>query len=160
MNDKKFYKHFFILYGIIAAVVLAVFVILFYSVKLSRKSWNENLRTSVQNVLNSYEEGQWKVKEQVAINNSFASHAAAYKITNADSEEAVAVIIRIATFYGPFPAVFIYQQSEENVNDEAIFAGYSSLKGNILKQINAGTTDKRVSFWCKKIPYVLGKKGK
>lgn len=156
MNDKNFYKNFFKNYGILSAIIISVFVLLFYSVKLSRKSWNENLRKSVELVLEEKNPGEWTVGAFKKIDNNLSLNAAAYCVTNVKTTETCyAVIVRVATFYGPIPAVFICD-SENNVS----FIGYSSVHGVIERQLMITSLDHRVRHWQEKIPYILSVGGK
>ena len=72
-DNKDFYKTFFKNYGILSAIIVTVFVFLFYSVKLSRKSWNENLKKSVETVLEEKLPDEWLVGNPIRIKNSLSS---------------------------------------------------------------------------------------
>ena len=61
-----------------------------------------------------------------------------------------AVIIRVVTFYGPVPAVYLYNQDEE-----VEFIGYSTLHGRIRIQLMDTKSDKRREYWQSKIPDIL-----
>jgi len=156
MNDKDFYKNFFKNYGILSAIIVTVFVVLFYSVHLSRKSWNENLKKSVESVLNENSPGEWKVGDYIPLKNNLSTNAAAYKIkNNRNSESAFAVIVRTATFYGPLPAVYICN-SKNNVS----FVGFSSIHGSVQHQLMLNSSDKRIKYWQQKIPLLISQGAK
>lgn len=151
ITNKKFFTN----YAFFLLILLVVFGILIYPAIVSKKSWNNNLRVSVQKVLNEYENEKWKVGAAIDIDKPITTSCAAYNITNKiDGSKACAVIIRITTLYGPLPAVFIY-----NYDNEVIFAGYSSLHGRVRNQLTAGVTDKRREYWQKKIPDILSQPG-
>lgn len=168
-DNKDFYKTFFKNYGILSAIIVTVFVFLFYSVKLSRKSWNENLKKSVETVLEEKLPDEWLVGNPIRIKNSLSSSAVAYKIRNKkDMSEAVAVIIRIQSFYGPMPAVYIcktiedfnYEEKADAKAEEMVkveFVGYSSVHGLVERQLTFNGSDKRIQYWQKKIAYMLWK---
>jgi len=150
ITNKKFFTN----YAFFLLILLVVFGILIYPSIVSKKSWNNNLRVSVQNVLDESQNGIWKVGAVIDIDKPIATSCAAYNITNkTDNSKASAVIIRITTLYGPLPAVFIYN------NDEVTFAGYSSLHGRVKNQLMAGISDKRREYWQKKIPDILNQPG-
>ena len=144
-------KKFFINYAIFTLFLLIVFGILSYSIILSRKSFSKNLSVSVQKVLDEYQKGKWAVMDNVPINKPISFNSAAYEVRcNQDNTLAKAVIIRVTTFYGPLPAVFIYHQ-----NKSVEFAGYASLHGRIGLALNSGYPDKRLEYWYKKVPEIL-----
>ena len=55
INNKNFFKN----YAFFILILLVIFVILSYTVVLSRKAWNKNLSTAVQKVLDDNELAQW-----------------------------------------------------------------------------------------------------
>lgn len=146
------YKVFFKNYGIFLAVITVIFGILIYSIILSKKSWNNNLRIAVEKVLDEQDPNQWTIGNNRPIKNPLSLTSACYEVRNRRTGEIFnAVIIRVETFYGPLPAVYICD-SENNVT----FIGYSSLHGRIEKIIKSNSGDKRIEYWQKKIPYVIG----
>lgn len=151
MTDKDFYKTFFKNYGILSAIIVTVFVVLFYSVKLSRNSWNENLKKSVETVLEEKLPGEWFVGNSIQLKNNLSSNAAAYQIRNKkDFTDSTAVIIRTQTFYGPLPAVYICDSQ-----NQVEFVGYASVHGIIGRQLTFAGVDKRIQYWQQKIPNII-----
>ncbi|MCQ2588844.1 MAG: hypothetical protein MJ179_00310 [Treponema sp.] len=146
------YKQYFRNYAIAAALLLAAFLILIYSVKLSRNSWVNGLRASVEKVLN--ENGDvWLVGDTIEISSPMTTNAAAYNIINKQTKEvSEAVILRVTTLYGPLACVFT---CDENNNVE--FAGFSSLHGRIATQFRDKSFDQRIEYWQRKVPSILGK---
>lgn len=146
------YKQYFRNYAIVAALLLAAFLILIYSVKLSRNSWVNGLRASVEKVLN--ENGDvWLVGDTIEISSPMTTNAAAYNIINKQTKEvSEAVILRVTTLYGPLACVFT---CDENNNVE--FAGFSSLHGRIATQFRDKSFDQRIEYWQRKVPSILGK---
>ena len=144
-------KKFFINYGLFLAILLVIFGMLSYSVVLSRKSWSKNLGNSVQKVLDEYEPKTWNVESAVTLKTPVSLNSAAYQIRNkTDGTVAKAVIVRITTFYGPLPAVYIYQEGQE-----VEFAGYSSLHGRIRNLLINTNSDKRREYWQSKVPDII-----
>jgi hypothetical protein len=151
--EKEFsYKNFFIKYGLLMSIVSVSVGILVYFSIISNNSWTKNLGPSLQKVLNdgATVENEWILNENISINNPLAYNASCYSVTNiSEKKDYVAIIIRINSFYGPLPAVFI--MNEEN---EVTFVGYSSLNGRIKEKINK-TNDNRIRYWKNKIPQIL-----
>ncbi len=144
-------KKFFINYAFFLLILSVLFGILIYATVLSKKSWNNNLSKSVQKVLDEYEPETWTVKDSIVINKPISVNCAAYQIkNNMDNSSAVAVILRVTTFYGPLPAVFIYND-DENIT----FAGFSSLHGRVRQEAQGTKSDKRINYWKSKIPEIL-----
>jgi len=153
MIENVSYKDFFKNYSIFLGIIVLVMGILIYSIVLSRKSWDNNLKTSVERVLDDYEPNQWSVLAVKKIKNPLSMSAACYEARSRKTGELYdAVIVRIETFYGPVPALYLCD-SENNVT----FVGFSSLHGRIEKILKSSSTDKRIEFWQKKVPYILNK---
>ena len=147
INNKNFFKN----YAFFILILLVIFVILSYTVVLSRKAWNKNLSTAVQKVLDDNELAQWKVGNSIPVNKPVTVNCAAYEIIDSNTNlRQSAVIIRIVTFYGPVAAVYTYKEGER-----AQFAGYSSLHGRIKTQLLNNKSDKRREYWQDKIPDIL-----
>lgn len=147
IDNKEFFKN----YAFFLVILLVIFGILSYSVVLSRKSWTKNLGVSVQKVLDEYEPSVWNVEAPVNLKKPVSVNCAAYQIRNkTDGSVSKAVIVRITTFYGPLPAVYIYKEGQE-----AQFIGYSSLHGRIKNQLVNNNSDKRREYWQAKIPDIL-----
>lgn len=151
MIENFSYKKFFINFGIFVGFIVVTFFILIYSIRLSRKSWQKNLKVSVEKVLDEKESNTWTLGNFIQINNSFALSGACYEAQNRKTGEvAKALILRVYTFYGPLPAVFLIDE-ENNVQ----FVGYSSVHGRVALQLTNKLSDKRIDFWKKKIIEIL-----
>lgn len=155
MTDNFSYKVFFKKYAFFLLIVSVVFGILIYFSRLSHKFWNNSLKTSIENVLEEHFPYEWAVGNSIEIKNTFASNAACCEVRNrSNGDLAYAVIIRIETFYGPLPAVYLYHLN--NLDKPFVeFVGYSSLHGRIAEIEKAKTVDKRIQYWGKKIPEIL-----
>lgn len=151
MNQNISYKDFFKRYGIFLLILVVIFGILIYSIFLSQRSWTQNLKNSVQVVLEERDPNTWTVENNVKIKNPFTMNAACYEVRNRKSGTLYkAVIIRIQTLYGPIPAVFMLD------DDSVYFVGYSSLHGVIASQLENNKTSKRIEYWIHKIPAIIG----
>lgn len=151
MIENFSYKKFFINFGIFVGFIVVTFVILIYSVRLSKKSWQKNLKVSIENVLDEKEANTWTVGNFIQINNSFSLSAACYEAQNRRTGEVSKVLIlRVYTYYGPLPAVFLIDKDKE-----VQFVGYSSVHGRVALQLTNKLSDKRIEFWKKKILEIL-----
>lgn len=145
-------KKFFTKYAFFIVILLVVFSILSYFVVAARKSWTKNLAVTVQKVLDESEQNRWKVGNNVVINKPLAINCSAYELSDTKSNDTeYAVIMRVITFYGPVPAVFVYNKNQQTVD----FIAYSSLHGRIRTQLMNNKSDKRREYWQEKIPELL-----
>lgn len=151
MTNDHTYKTFFINYGIYIGILVILFGILIYPIKVAQKSWQKNLKSNVEFVLDESEPNSWTVGNSIKIKNPFSMTAACYEARNRKSGDTYkCIIIRVQTFYGPIPAVFTIDK-ENNVE----FVGYSSLHGRISEQIISNKTNKRINYWKNKIPSII-----
>jgi hypothetical protein len=149
--DDKIYKTYFIKLGIFTLFIAIILGILIYSSVLSRKSWQKNLRSSVEKVLDEADSNTWIVGNYVPLNNTFTINAACYEVNNRKSGLPYkAIIIRVTTFYGPVALVFTIDE-DENVE----FKGVSSLHGRIASNLSLNKYSKRIEYWETRIPYIL-----
>lgn len=151
ISYKKFFKNYLILIG----VMTVIFGLLIYIIKITQKSWSKNLKASVETVLEDKNPGTWSVGNSISINNPFCLNAACYETRNKKSGElCTAIILRVNTFYGTIPAVFVCDR-QNNVT----FIGYSSLHGRVAVQLESSRNGKQIEYWIKKIPDILGNRG-
>ena len=150
ISNKKFFKN----YAFFILILLVVISILSYFIIVARKSWNNNLAITVQKVLDEKEADRWKVEEPIEIKKPVTVNCAAYKLSDSkDSAEKSIIIVRIVNYYGPIPAVYIYNHNDDSVD----FIGYSSLHGRIQNQLMNNKSDKRREYWQELVPSILKK---
>lgn len=134
-------------YGIFAGSLIVMISILGLSVFLSRKSWEEGLKRDITQVIDKEAPGQWTVGEYMKIKAPAAMSAACFRGRNTKSGARVYLIIaRIETLYGPFPAVFAYDEKNGTK-----LIGISGLDGRIRRQIGDGTNDSKIQYWMAKM---------
>lgn len=152
MMDKNFNnKDFFIKYGMFVGVLVVVAGILIYPCFVSKKSWDKNLKTTIDRVLDEKNPNQWTIDKQVPISGPMGLNAVAYEVKNTrEGTTSTAVLLRVMTFYGPQSALFLC-----NDEQEVSFVDFSSLHGRIRNQKNESSLDKRIEYWQKKIPEIL-----
>ena len=145
------YKDFFIRYGIFVAILVILIGLLIYPIKASKKFWTQNLKTTIEIVLDENNPNGWTVEKSIPINNTFSTNAACYEARNRKTGDLYkALIIRVQTLYGPLPAVFIMDK-DQNVS----FIGYSSLHGVVNEQLMNNSNSKRINYWINKIPTIF-----
>lgn len=151
MKKDISYSNFFKNYGIFISILIVIFGILIYFSIISQKSWKNNLKISIENVLNEIDDNSWTLGNNIKINNSLTLSSALYDAKNKkNGENYKAMIIRVQTFYGPLPAVFLIDK-DNNVT----FKGYASLHGRVANQIKDNNSNKRINYWKEKIPTLI-----
>ena len=148
MDAKEFWR----LFGIFSGIIIVLFGLNFGFIKLTENKWERDLKKTVQNFLDEKYPDEWLVSDFISLENPFYMSAAAFNITSKKiNKKAVAVIIRTQTFYGPYPAVYIYEDEENSY-----FAGYSNIHGRIKNLMEKQSSDIFISHWQKKLPDILG----
>lgn len=152
IESKEFFKKF----GILTGIIFLLAIILIYSIFISKKSWNTNLKLSITNVLNEYEPDVWEVGDLYPLENTIIANSNCYSLKNKNNSsiEYKVMIIRILTFYGPLPAVYIIDE-----NNKVTFAGISSLHGRINKQLTSNKYNKNIDYWKNVIEQLFEEKG-
>lgn len=146
-------KEFFRIFGIFFGIIVVFIGTSIGFIKLSEKSWKNNLKEKVQAVLDEKYPDEWQILDFKRIENPFYLSAACYEIIN-EKTHAVsnAIIIRTETLYGPYPAVFVC----DGEND-AEFIGYSSINGRIKNLMEARPSDFFISYWERRIPEIISR---
>lgn len=150
------YKNFFKNYGLFVSILVIVFGITIYVVKVTQKSWQKNLKINIEKVLEEYEPDTWTLGNFYQLNNPLSQNAACYDARNKKNGENYKVaIIRVQTLYGPLPTVFIIDK-DNNIT----IAGFSSLHGRVKNQIKENNTNKRLNYWKQKLPEIINQETK
>jgi len=141
-------KTYFVKLGIFTAFIAIIFGLLTYSVVLSRKSWQKNLRLSVEKILDENDSNNWIVGNAIPLNSPFTVNAACYEVSSRKTGIPYkAVIVRVPTFYGPVATVFTMD------NDNKVeMIGFSSVHGRIAENMHTNRYSKRFEYWERKIP--------
>lgn len=151
MKQNISYKTFSINYLIYVLITTVLFLLLVYTVKVSRKYWDKNLKATVENFFEENEKDTWLLENACLIENPLITSAACYDVRNKKNGEYYkAVIIRIQTFYGPIPGVFIVDK-ENNVD----FKGYAIIHGRVGTSLKNRSNSKRVEYWKYRIPDMI-----
>ncbi len=151
MKQQTSYKTFFINYAIFLLIAVVVFSILIYIIKISQKSWDKNLKSTVEYTLEETEPDTWDIGQPVKINTPMTTSAVCFDARNKKSgENCKVVIIRLQTFYGPHSGIYIVEN-----NDKVTFKGYTSLHGRCAAPLTISFTGRRVEYWNKRIAGML-----
>lgn len=153
MNNKRASLELLRKLGIFSGFCILVIVIMILIIHITYRPWQTKLKQNVFDVLEENSPGEWYIGDFVELNSSFAQNAACFEISNkTNSKKNYAVIIRVQTFFGPFAAVYTY-----NENDGASFIGFSNLHGRIATLLKNHKSDSHILFWGKRITTIMQK---
>lgn len=145
------YKTFLLNYLIFILIISGIFLLLVYMVKLSQKSWNKRLEPVILSVLEEVEPDTWIIEAASPIDNPLTTAAACYDVRNKKNGEYYkAVILRLQTFYGPVPGIFLMDK-DKNVE----YKGYALIQGRIKNHLNNFPLSRRINYWKKRIPEII-----
>lgn len=138
-------------YGILVGVLTLLFLILVGVTLASRKAWIRGLSQNVDAVLNeSY--GEFSIENNIPVLSGFNVSGAIFKVSKASSaSDYYAMILRVQTMYGPVPGVFLYEPGKTY----STFMGFTTINGNLEKQIYDVSKNSQISFWENKIPEII-----
>ncbi len=143
--------------GFFTGVVLVLFVLLSLMAFAARPTWEERLQRRVAQTVERLYPGEYVAGERVPLRGSHATSAAAYELVPVSGQvrgPVYGVIVRIATLYGPLPAVYRYSPQAG-----AEFIGFAVFDPHIGKE--AAITESlrnslQVRRWEERIPKLLG----
>ena len=148
-SSKKLLKQ----YGIFAGVLLGMFALLILVIVFSENKWRTGLKSRIEQVLEKEEPAKWSVGDYVEIKAPVALSAACFQARRKDTgTKGYVLMLRIETLYGPFPAVFVYDEKKS-----AHFVGIYGLNGRVRDIIGTGKNDARINFWITRIPEIVSK---
>ena len=148
-SSKKLLKQ----YGIFAGILLGMFALLILVIIFSENKWRTGLKNKVEQVLEEKEPAKWSVGDYVEIKAPVALSAACFQARRKDTgAKGYVLMLRVETLYGPFPAVFVYDEKKG-----AHFVGIYGLNGRVRDIIGNGKNDARINFWIKRIPVIVSK---
>lgn len=153
MEPKKLALHL----AFFLAVVLVLFGILVLMTFASRDAWDKGLQRRVAQTIERLYPGEYIAGNKLVLQGPYATSAAAYELVPVSSQKTgpvYGVIVRVATLYGPLPAVYRYSATAG-----VEFIGFAVFDSHIGKE--AAITESlrnsvQVSRWKKRIPMLLG----
>ena len=138
-------------YGIFTALLVVMLTAAGGAVKLSSARWERGLRSVVEKTLSGNTDFNGKVGRFVRIKSSFSLSAALFELEPPLSDGAdYAIVIRVQTMYGPFPAVFVYGKESGTR-----FIGFASISGRVKRLLEDNDSDPRIRYWTAKIPAIM-----
>ena len=138
-------------YGIFTALLVVMLTAAGGAVKLSSARWERGLRSVVEKTLSENTDFNGKVGRFVRIKSPFSLSAALFELEPPLSDGAdYAIVIRVQTMYGPFPAVFVYSK-----DSGAHFIGFAAVSGRIKRLLEDSPSDARIRYWTAKIPAIM-----
>ena len=138
---------FFAKYGIFTGILIVMLGFLICFSLLSRSSWENGLRKTVQKTLEASGES-YVAGESVPLGSALSISACAFQLEGELQEQSYAVIIRVATLYGPLPAVFVWTSGDET----ARFVSFASLSGKAAEKVYDSAQKSQLNYWSQRIP--------
>lgn len=126
--------------AVFTGIILAFFLILAGMAFAAKKNWENGLRLAVEQVLPPNE---WQCGEMLPINSNYSVSAACFKISNIKmpSKKSYALIMRATSYYGPLPAVFLFQ------DDKAVFQGMAYFNNSVAKEFSENKFNRQIDYW-------------
>lgn len=138
-------------YGIFTALLVVMLTAAGGAVKLSSAHWERGLRSVVEKTLSENTDFNGKVGRFVRIKSPFSLSAALFELEPSLSDGAdYAIVIRVQTMYGPFPAVFVYGKESDTR-----FIGFASISGRVKRLLEDNDFDPRIRYWTAKVPAIM-----
>ncbi|MBR6154678.1 MAG: hypothetical protein IKQ43_09630 [Treponema sp.] len=135
-------------FGIFTLIVVVLFAILLLFTLLSRNSWNEGMKDQINSALEA-NELQYKTGEQDRLHSSISMSCVSY--TDAENPSVHIVLLRTPTLYGPFPALYVYDESSGNVD----FIDLLLIDGKSKEAVVASAKNMQVQYWKNRIPLII-----
>lgn len=138
-------------YGILVGVLIVMILIMVLMSLLSRNSWNLGLEDALDEKLEQVSPGTYQIQQNYPLRTGFGTSAIAFELSQTNKKNAsYAVVIRIATLYGPYPAVFICE-ADSTVD----FIGFLNVQPAFEKHLTALSINSSISSWKKRVPSLL-----
>ncbi|MBO4547153.1 MAG: hypothetical protein J5700_06210, partial [Treponema sp.] len=92
--------------AVFTGTILAFFVVLAALIFAGKKNWETGLRSAVEQVLAPDE---WQCGDMIPLESNYSVSAACFKVSNikSPSKKYYALIMRMSSYLGPLPAVFL-----------------------------------------------------
>ncbi len=129
--------------GAFIGTVCAFFLVLSLFIVLSRGNWERGLRRAVQNVLPPSEYSVGRMLRLEEGDGNFACFEISRNSNNAFREhsEGFAIVMRITSYYGPLPAIFIREGGETR------FVGIAYLSSSVAEEFSEADRSRSMDFW-------------
>ena len=102
--------------AVFTGIILAFFIVLSGMVFAGKRNWENGLRLAVEQVLPA---SDWQLGDMLPLKNNYSVSAACFKASNikAPSKKSYALVMRIATYFGPLPAVFLFRTARPSFKE-------------------------------------------
>lgn len=146
-------------YGYFMAIIVVLFTLLLVVVVVSRKSWENGLKTQVMNTFEQVYPGTYTVGDMIPVQHSLSTSAAVYELEptaaslSISEETGYGIIIRTATLFGTLPVVFRY-----SVTSGTEFIGIVGFSRQIQKEsaiIQTLEHSFQINRWKHRIPLLV-----
>ena len=135
-------------FGIFTLIVVVLFSILLLFTLLSRNSWNEGMVGQINAMLEE-KELPYKTGELDRLHSSISLNCISYK--DASNPDVHLVLLRTPTLYGPFPALYVYDEKSELVD----FVDLLLIDGKSKDVVVASAKNMQVQYWKNRIPLII-----
>jgi hypothetical protein len=137
------------LYGCVFAGFLLSLAALAFVCTAAQKSWTEGLALRTAALLG----GEFVVGGRVPFSSAFGTTGAAFALETSDGDavaDRYAVIMRVATFYGPAACVFLC-----GTDGFVEFKGTSGVQESIASQFDSPVVRSQIAFWERRMPGIV-----
>lgn len=141
--------------GMLAGAFIVAFALLVLMVFASRGSKDRGLRETIERTVEAYRPGAFAIGGKADFKSSLSSSCAVYECEIKDNPdlECYALAMRITTFAGPEPAVFVCTRTG------AQFIGYCIDNGKLEPVLNPEHSPANIRYWQYELPGILLKAG-
>lgn len=152
-GNSVFYKQMYIKAGIVCGILVVFLSILILVSLLARKSWRTGLRNEIEKVFAENSVTEYSVGEYLKLNSNISFICSVYRAEKVSkgNNDSYAVIVRVATLYGPVAAVYVYEATRQEAN----FIGFAQLNDRVVESVKNATMNSQVLYWSKKIPAIV-----
>lgn len=139
---------------VMTLIIASFFLLDLLFIYLTRARYNNGLADSIEEVLNSTiksENEKYFVGDRVQLRSMLDTSCALYKVQSAvDKDDLFVVVARIATYAGPFPAVFLY-----NSDSGARFVSFMNISNSNKDMLNR-LSQSQLHYWKARVEKMLG----
>lgn len=137
--------------GILFGAFIVVSAILVSMIFLSKGFKNSALKENIEQTLETYASGEYKVGNYVELKSQLSNEAVVFECSKSkkDSTKLYAVILRISTLAGASPAVFVCSKYD------CTFAGFAIENGKVSRLLNPDFREIHIDYWQNSLSKIL-----
>ena len=138
-------------FGIFTGILVFLFLLDVGFIRLAQKNWSSGMYNALSAILDEKQPGVWRVDRSLKINAPFSTSAQAFEVQNMQNgKRARAVVVRTTTIFGPYPAVFIYDNTTGSE-----FIGYACISGRIKRLLEEDSNSVSRNYWSARVKDIL-----